>query len=91
MVSLDKPEKNAEFAASLSGNFPVLSDPGKQAAEAYGVLGFAGLYAKRWTFYIDAEGVIRYIDKNVKTSKAGADIARRLAELDFPKSEGAPE
>jgi peroxiredoxin Q/BCP len=85
MVSLDDPEKNAEFAKSLSGNFPILSDPEKQVAEAYGVLGFAGLYAKRWTYYIDAEGIIRYIDKDVKTSTAGADIALRLGKLGIPK------
>jgi peroxiredoxin Q/BCP len=91
MVSLDDSEKNAEFAESLSGNFPLLSDPGKRVAEAYGVLGFAGLYAKRWTFYIDADGVIRHIDKNVKTSSAGSDIALRLAELEFPKHEGASD
>jgi len=85
MVSLDDPEKNLAFAKSLDGNFPLLSDPKKQAAEAYGVLGFAGLYTKRWTFYIDVEGVIRYIDKDVATGTAGQDIAKRLAALGFPK------
>ena len=91
MVSLDDSEKNAEFAESLTGHFPLLRAPGKEAAKAYGVLGLAGLYAKRWTFYIDSEGVIRHIDKAVKTSSAGSDIARRLAELGFPKSQGASD
>ena len=84
MVSLDDPEKNLEFAKSLEGNFPLLSDPEKVAADAYGVLGFAGLYAKRWTFYIDIDGVIRHIDKDVETATAGQDIAKRLATLGFP-------
>ena len=48
------------------------------------VAGFAGLYAKRWTFYIDREGVIREIDKSVSTETAGQDIARKLGELGFP-------
>ncbi len=87
MVSLDDPEKNLEFAKSLDGNFPLLSDPEKTAAEAYGVLGFAGLYAKRWTFYIDIDGVIRHIDKDVETETAGQDIAKRLATLEFPLRE----
>jgi len=86
MVSLDDPEKNQQFAESLDGNFPLLSDPEKTAADAYGVLGFAGLYAKRWTYYIDMDGVIRHIDKDVDTDTAGQDVAKRLEALGFPKN-----
>ena len=85
MVSLDYPEKNDEFAASLGVSFPILSDTNKKAARAYGVLGLAGLYAKRWTFYIDVEGTIRAIDRSVRVLSAGADIASKLEELGFPK------
>lgn len=85
MVSLDDAEKNQKFAESLDGNFPLLSDPEKVAAKAYDVLGFGGLYTKRWTFYIDPDGVVRYIDKDVDTATAGQDIAKRLGELGFPK------
>jgi peroxiredoxin Q/BCP len=85
MVSLDTPEKNREFAESLEAKHVLLSDPSGEAAKAYGVAGFGGLFARRWTFYIDREGVIRAIDKNVSTATAGQDIARQLAELAFPK------
>ncbi len=81
MLSLDEPEKNKAFAESLDGNFPLLSDPDKKAAKAYGVLGLGGLFPKRWTFYIDRAGVIQYIDKSVDTESAGQDIVRRLDEL----------
>lgn len=84
MVSLDSAEKNLEFAKSIDGNFPLLSDPDSTVAKAYGVAGFAGLYAKRWTFYIDVDGVIRHVDKNVNTETAGADIVRQLGVLGFP-------
>ena len=47
--------------------------------------GFGGFFAKRWTFYIDREGVIREIDKEVKVGSAGQDIARKLGELAFPR------
>ena len=87
MVSLDEAEKNKAFADSLSGNFPVLSDPDKKVAKAYGVLALGGVYAKRWTFYIDRDGVIRYIDKDVDPENAGSDIARRLDALDEPAPE----
>lgn len=83
MVSLDDADKNAKFAESLDGNFPLLSDPEKTAAEPYGVLGFAGLYTKRWTYYIDAKGVIQKIDKDVAPETAGQDIVKNLESLGF--------
>ncbi len=81
MVSLDDREKNAKFAESLSGNFPLLSDPSKEAARAYGVLGMGGLYAKRWTFYIGLDGNLSYVDKDVDPQTAGQDIIDRLTEI----------
>ena len=85
MVSLDTPERNREFAESLSAKHTLLSDPTGDAARAYGVQGFAGLFAKRWTFYVDRDGVIRYVDKRVNVETAGQDMARRLADLAFPR------
>jgi len=85
MVSLDSPEKNREFASSLGAKHVLLSDPTGESARAYGVTGLGGLYAKRWTFYIDRQGVIRDIDTDVATATAGQDIGRKLGELGFPK------
>ena len=90
MVSLDSAEKNREFAEALHANFPLLSDPGKQVARAYGVLSVVRLFAKRKTFYIDPEGVIRHVEENVDTSSHGAQIARTLADLGFPRAPEAP-
>jgi peroxiredoxin Q/BCP len=85
MVSLDYPEKNDQFARALKVNFPILSDTSKQTAKAYGVLGLAGLFTKRWTFYIDLAGTVRAIDQNVSVLRAGAKIAETLEKLEFPK------
>jgi thioredoxin-dependent peroxiredoxin len=85
LVSLDSAEKNAEFAESLGAKHVLLSDPLGEAAKAYGVVGNGAGFAKRWTFYIDRDGVIREIDRNVSTSSAGQDIARKLGALGFPK------
>ena len=91
MVSLDDAEKNAEFAASLgAARLPVLSDPKGVTAKEYGVLALGGLYARRWTFYIDDAGLIREIDKDVAPRTAGADILRKLEALGFAKVD-APE
>jgi peroxiredoxin Q/BCP len=83
MVSFDPPEKNADFAKSLNAKLVLLSDPKGDAANAFGVSALGGMYAKRWTFYVDKGGAIRFVDKNVKTATAGADIAKKLAELGF--------
>jgi peroxiredoxin Q/BCP len=90
MVSLDSPEKNQEFADSLNANFPLLSDPDKRVARAYGVLGTIRLFAKRRTFFIDRQGVIRHVEENVDTANHGAQVARTLADLGFPRASKAP-
>jgi len=85
MVSTDPPERNAEFAKSQNAKHVLLSDPDGAAAEAYGVAGSGGLFAQRWTFYVDRNGVLRAIDQSVETATAGSDIAKKLGELGFPK------
>lgn len=84
LVSLDGAAKNAEFAESLGAKHVLLSDPLGEAAQAFGVTGGAA-YAKRWTFYIDRDGVIRAIDRSVSPGSAGPDMVRKLGELGFPK------
>jgi peroxiredoxin Q/BCP len=85
MVSLDDAQKNREFASSVGAGFVLLSDPDQSNAERYGVLALGGLYARRWTFFIDANGIVRRIDKNVRPETAGEDVVRALADLGFPK------
>jgi peroxiredoxin Q/BCP len=78
---VDAPDVNKQFAESLGLDYPVLSDPGKEVARAYGVVGGVRLVAARWTFYVGKDGRILYIDKQVNTSTAGRDVALKLAEL----------
>src|SRR5438105_3289602 len=65
-ASVDTPEQNKKFAESLSLDYPILSDPDKKVAEAYGVVHEGRAVAERWTFYIDKDGVIKEIDKGVQ-------------------------
>ena len=85
MASIDSPEDNRGFAELHEANFPILSDPGKDMCSAYGVLSDRG-YANRWTFYIDADGIIQKIDKNVDPRTAGSDLVANLRELGVPES-----
>jgi thioredoxin-dependent peroxiredoxin len=79
-ISVDTVEDNQKFAAKYGLAYPILSDPDKTVAHAYGVLGPSGV-AQRWTFYIDKDGVIREIDKKINTTQAALDAAAKLKEL----------
>jgi thioredoxin-dependent peroxiredoxin len=79
-ASVDTADENARFAADVEADYPILADPTKATARAYGVLGVFGM-ASRWTFYIGIDGRIVHIEKSVKVSTAGADVAARLAAL----------
>lgn len=81
-ASVDTPETNAKFAKSLDLDFPIVSDPSRDVARAYGVLGPTS-FAKRWTFYIDLNGRIAAIDKEVRAGSHGEDVVQRLASLKF--------
>jgi thioredoxin-dependent peroxiredoxin len=92
MASVDPLEDNIRFAKATSvklgeqtvekkeADFPMLSDPSKDTAKAYGVLSERG-FANRWTFYIGKDGRIAYIDKAVKPATSAEDMIAKLSEL----------
>ena len=80
-ASVDDAETNRKFAESLELDYPILSDPTKETAGAFGVLAYEGKYAARHTFYIGKDGRILYIDREVNPSTAGEDTASRLEAL----------
>lgn len=83
MASVDQPEDNKGFAEKNEATFPILSDPDKDTCEEFGVLSSGG-YANRWTYYIDPEGIIRRIDKDVDPGTAGEDLVSNLEDLGVP-------
>lgn len=78
---MDPPDVNKKFAESLELDYPILSDPGKEVAKAYGVIVGDKAYASRWTFYIGKDGKILYIDKAVSPASHGQDVVQRLKAL----------
>ena len=85
MVSVDKPEDNKAFAEQEHADFPILSDPEKKIADAFGVIPAGRQVASRWTFYIDPEGKIAFIDKQVSPATAGQSLVAKLKELSVPE------
>ena len=80
MASVDDLATNTAFARKNDATFPVLSDPEKSTARAYGVLTPAG-YAARVTFYIGPDGRIAAIDRDVDALRAGEEMLKILDEL----------
>ena len=88
-ASVDPVEKNKEFAESLKLDFPILSDPGAETAMAYGIYNPEREIANRVTFYIGTEGKILAVDTEVTTDSHGADVVKKLEELEIPRLEKA--
>ncbi len=81
----DGEKGNKAFAESEKADFPILSDPTKETARAYGVLHPERGFAMRWTFYIDKDGKIAHIDKAVKPATSAEDMAAKLGEIGTAK------
>jgi peroxiredoxin Q/BCP len=84
MASVDPLAKSIGFAESTEADFPLLSDPSTEVADAYGVLTM-GL-AMRETFYIGVDGTILKIDRDVTPATSAEDMAANLGELGVKKA-----
>ena len=89
MASVDTPEDNKRFAEENKTDFPILADPAKETAKAYGVINLSApperQLAQRWTFYIGPDGKILAIDKQPTTQTAGQVMQKKLDELGVKK------
>ena len=96
MASVDPLEENMKFAKATSvklgdrvvekkeADFPMLSDPTKETAKAYGVLNERGM-ATRWTFYINKAGRVTAIDTAVRPATSAEDMIAKLEALKVNK------
>lgn len=83
-VSKDSEQSHARFAEKYRLPFLLLSDPERQAIEAYGVWQEKKMYGKvsfgvvRATYVIDAEGMIEAVWKKAKPDTNAAEILEYL-------------
>ena len=85
-ASVDTVETNRRFAESLGIDYPILSDPSKAVARAYGVLRATGLPA-RYTFYIGKDGRVLDVDRQVRPASHGLDMTGKLTALGVQTSQ----
>jgi len=80
-LSLDDVRSQAGFVKEQELNFPLLSDPDGSVAAKFGVLMAGRPYARRVTFVLDPEGIVRLIDDRVDVRQHGSDLVRRIREM----------
>ena len=87
-ISVDDGKSHAEFAKKYKLHFALLSDKDGEIASKYGALTNLGVYkmAKRYTFLIDANGVLRKTYLSVDTSKYSQQIIDDLMALTETKA-----
>lgn len=87
-VSPDKPRSQAKFKSKYGLPFPLLADPERSAAKAYGVWGkkkFMGretMGILRTTFVIDEKGRIARVFEGVRPDGHSGEVLAALAALD---------
>jgi len=79
-ISIDTVEDQRKFVTEYGIPYRHLSDPQKDTCKKYAGLNLAGL-AKRSTFIIDRQGVIKKIFRNIDVDNHGKEIANFLKEL----------
>ena len=92
-VSLDPPERHAEFAEDCGLPFPLLSDPEGRVHDLYNawrttLFGRSSLGVRRCTFIIDGDGIIRDVHKNVNVFTHAKQVRNDLERLAAQKSWG---
>ncbi len=79
-ISIDTVEDQRNFVDEFGIPYIHLSDTKKETCKKYAGLNLAGL-AKRSTFIIDKNGVIKKIFRNISVENHGQEIANLLKEL----------
>lgn len=80
-ISTDSTKSHKKFAEKYDLNFTLLSDKSKVLCSKCGVTGLTGKTAKRTTFLVDKEGVIRHIWEDVKVSGHAENVLNTIREL----------
>ena len=62
-VSVDSTWANKAFREQTGVDFPILSDSKKEYARTLGILNEESGTARRVTFVVDADGIVRHIDQ----------------------------
>ena len=82
-ISQDSVESHKQFISKHQLNFPLLADVKGEVSKRYGADGTFG-FSKRWTFIVDPELKIRWVQKNVDPALNAKEVAAQLTSLQGP-------
>jgi len=74
-ISVDSYASNAEFRNQLGLPFDLLSDWGRDVAPKFGAYNERQMVANRWSYLIDKDGVIRFVQHS------GLNEPREIQEM----------
>ncbi len=80
-ISTDTVEDQAKFYKELHLNFTLLADSNSQVTKLYGSKMPFLNYSKRWSYIIDPELNLRYIEKDVEAKEDAKRLLTKLKEL----------
>ena len=73
------------FAQSLGLDFPLVPDTGRNLSILFGAARNVTQPSARMSVFIDKQGIVRFIDKQVNVGTHGADVLARLREMKLAK------
>jgi thioredoxin-dependent peroxiredoxin len=86
-ISTDTPESSRDWARRMELPFPLLSDDGREAGAAFGVIRRVGIgtwnveFFKRSTFLVDARGIVVAEWRKVKVRGHAAEVLEMVRAL----------
>jgi peroxiredoxin Q/BCP len=74
----DGPQGQRAFSKHFKLPFPLLPDTGRKISLAYGAVQSKDQVAARMSVFIDKNGIVRWIDKQINPRTHGADVLARV-------------
>lgn len=84
-VSIDAADVQIPFAQRWNLTFPLVPDVGRNLSMLYGAAQNTDDLAMRQTVFIDKNGIVRFIDRNVDVHTHGADVLTKMRALKLAK------
>ena len=77
-VSVDSGDVQIAFSKQWKFNFPLIPDSGRNLCLLFGAAQNTEQLAERMSVFIDKDGIIKWIDKDVHVTTHGADVLARI-------------
>jgi peroxiredoxin len=84
-ISVDPGDMQRGFSQEVGAAFRFISDTSRNLSALYGAVNDANELAYRQSVLIDKQGVVRWVDRNVKVNSHGKEVVAKMRELGLIK------